>query len=288
MDRLFRGVVMARACWAVLRQDRELMVFPAVSFVLTVLVSIGFLVPFWGSGMLLDLANGNLDLAMVAVGFLYYLTIYTVVIFCNVAVVAAALIRLEGGEPTLSDGFNAAFDRLPAIIGYAAIAATVGMVLRSLTERTGLVGRLVLGGLGVAWSLATFLVAPVLVVEQVGPVRAIARSATLLRTTWGEQVAGNVGIGLVFGLASVGVAIVAGLLFGLVADASVAAAIAVIAVAVVAIGALALLGTTLQAVFTASVYRYATTGDGGPMFPTDLLQGAPGPRARRPSGPGPG
>jgi len=284
MDRLFRGVMMARACWAVLRQDRELMVFPAVSFVLTVLVSIGFLVPFWGSGMLLDLANGNLDLTMVAVGFLYYLTIYTVVIFCNVAVVAAALIRLEGGEPTLGDGFNAAFDRLPAIIGYAAIAATVGMVLRSLAERTGLVGRLVLGGLGVAWSLATFLVAPVLVVEQVGPVRAIARSATLLRTTWGEQVVGNVGIGLVFGLASAGVAIVAGLLFGLVVDASVAAAIAVIAVALVAIGALALLGTTLQAVFTASVYRYATTGDGGPMFPRGLLDGTPD--APGTSGPG--
>jgi hypothetical protein len=272
MDRLFRGVTMARASWQVLRQDRELVVFPAVSFLLTVLVSVGFLVPFWGSGMLEDLANGQVDLVMVVVGFLYYLTIYTVIIFCNVAVVAGALIRLEGGAPTLNDGFSAAFDRLPAIIGYAAIAATVGVMLRYLAERTGLLGRLVLGGLGVAWSLATFLVAPVLVVEGVGPVQAIVRSASLLRTTWGEQVTGNIGIGLVFGLASVGVAVVAGLLFGLVVDASGVAAVAVIAVAVVVIGALALLGTTLQAIFTASVYRYATTGDGGPMFPRAMLE----------------
>lgn len=276
MDRLFRGIAMARVSWGVLRQDRELLVFPAVSFLLTVLVSIGFLVPFWGSGMMGDLAEGQVDLVMVVVGFLYYLTTYSVVIFCNVAVVAGALIRLEGGEPTLGDGFSAAFDRLPAIIGYAAIAATVGMVLRSLSERTGLLGRLVLGGLGVAWSLATFLVAPVLVVEKVGPVQAITRSASLLRTTWGEQVAGNVGIGLVFGLASVAVAIVAGLLFGLTMEASAIIAALVIVVAVVAIGSLALLGTTLQAVFTASVYRYAVTGDGGSMFPKDLLEGEPG------------
>jgi hypothetical protein len=271
MDRLMNGIAMARASWNVLRQDRELMLFPAVSFVLTVLVSIGFLVPFWGSGMAWDLADGRIDPVMVAVGFLYYLTIYSVVIFCNVAVVAGALIRLEGGEPSLGDGFSAAFDRLPAIIGYAAIAATVGMVLRYLSERTGIIGRLVLGGLGVAWTLATFLVAPVLVVENVGPIQAITRSASLLRTTWGEQVAGNVGIGLVFGLASVAVAVVAALLFGLLADASLVLGVLVVAVAVVAIAALALLGTTLQAVFTASVYRYAVTGDGGSMFPKGTL-----------------
>lgn len=272
MDRVTRGIAMARASWAVLRQDRELLVFPAVSLLLTALVSIGFLIPFWGSGAFEDIAEGQWDLVMLAVGFLYYLTIYSVVIFCNVAVVAGAMIRLEGGTPTLGDGFTAAFDRLPAIIGYAAIAATVGLVLRTLSERAGLLGRLVLGGLGVAWSLATFLVAPVLVVENVGPVQAISRSASLLRSTWGEQVTGNVGISLVFGLASVGVALVAGVLIALVFGGNAIATALVIAVAVVTIGALALLGTTLQAVFTASLYRYAVKGDGGPMFPKDVLE----------------
>ena len=37
------------------------MIFPAVSFVLTLLVSIGFLVPFWGSGALGDLEDGQID-----------------------------------------------------------------------------------------------------------------------------------------------------------------------------------------------------------------------------------
>jgi hypothetical protein len=60
------GLAMARTSWGVLRQDRALMVFPAVSFLLTALVSIGFLVPFWGSGMLGDLAEGQLDVARAA------------------------------------------------------------------------------------------------------------------------------------------------------------------------------------------------------------------------------
>lgn len=239
-----------------------------------VLVSIGSLLPSYASGMLADLASGQIDITMVVVGFLYYLTLYSVVIFCNVAVVAGALIRLQGGDPTVSDGFGAAFDRLPAIIGYAAIAATVGMVLRYVSERTGLIGRLVLGGLGVAWSLATFLVAPVLVVEGVGPVRAIVRSSTLLRSTWGEQIGGNAGIGLVFGLASLLVVVAGAGVFAVLVDVSTYAPAAVVIQVIIGLAALALLGTTLQSVFTASVYRYAVTGEGGSMFPHATVQDA--------------
>ncbi len=274
MARFIGCVAMARASWRVLRTDRELLVFPAAAFVITVLVSIGFLLPFWASGRLADLADGQVDLVMIVVGLLYYLTVYSVVIFCNVAVVAGALIRLEGGDPTLGDGFGAAFDRLPAIIGYAAIAATVGVVLRYVAERTGIIGRLVLGGLGVAWSLATFLVAPVLVVEGVGPLRAIVRSSTLLRSTWGEQVAGNVGIGLVFGLLMVVTVAVGVAVFSLVVDVSGYASAAVVVLLVVIVAALALVSTTLEAIFTASVYRYAATGDGSGMFPTSVIQDA--------------
>ena len=68
-----------------------------------------------------------------------------------------------------------------------------------------MVGRI--GGLG--WSLATFLVVPVLVAEGLGPIDAVRRSSQLLKRTWGEQIAGNVGVGAVFFLAFV-VAIVLG------------------------------------------------------------------------------
>ena len=46
--------------------------------------------------------------------------------------VACAIFRMKGGDPNLSTGFNAALSRLPQIIGYAVIAATVGMILLSI------------------------------------------------------------------------------------------------------------------------------------------------------------
>ncbi len=78
------------------------------------------------------------------------------------------------------------------------------MVLRAISERSGLLGRLVVGLVGLAWNLATFLVVPVLVVEDVGPIEAIRQSAAYLKRTWGEQIVGNLGMGLVFGLISLG------------------------------------------------------------------------------------
>ena len=55
--------------------------------------------------------------------------------------------------------------------------------------------------IGVAWTLATFLVVPVLVTRDVGPIDAVKESAGLLRETWGENLIGNVGLGLVFAVA---------------------------------------------------------------------------------------
>src|SRR5690606_40814523 len=62
--------------------------------------------------------------------------------------------------------------------------------------------------IGLAWTLATFLVVPVLVSQNVGPIEALKESVSLLKRSWGENLAGNVGIGLAFGLITAVVAIV--------------------------------------------------------------------------------
>ena len=53
--------------------------------------------------------------------------------------------------------------------------------LRMISERSGNLGRIVTSLVGLAWNLATYLVVPVLVIEGVGPVEAIKRSAGLLK-----------------------------------------------------------------------------------------------------------
>ncbi len=138
----------------------------------------------------------------------FYLAQYTVIFFCNTALVGAAMIRLDGGDPSVSDGFRIASERIGKIVAYAFISATVGMFFRWLSEK-GFLGRIVAGLIGVTWNIATYLVVPVLVVEDVGPIEAIKRSAALLRQSWGEQIAGHVGISVVFGFLTLGIMLAA-------------------------------------------------------------------------------
>lgn len=273
-DSIRRSIELTKASLGVLRSDKELLVFPFVSFIALIVVTASFAIPFVLVGGLSDATQGTTNIASYVLAFAFYVVTYTVIFFFNTALVGAAMIRLEGGDPTLGDGFRVAFARLPQIIVYALIAATVGMILRWISERAGIVGRLVGGVLGFAWSVATFLVVPILVVEKVGPIEAIKRSGSLLRKTWGEQIVGNVGIGLVFGLLMFAVILVGGLLIYLLAQLALVLALVGLVAVVLVVGLIALIGSAVSGIFTASLYRYATKGDGGPMYRAETLSAA--------------
>jgi hypothetical protein len=274
MERIGHSWQLVKSSWRVLRADKELIVFPIVSTVLTLLVMALFALPILNSGAPERWSNEGYSVVDLVLAFLFYLVTYTVVIFCNAALVGAAEIRLKGGDPTLGDGFRIAFHHVPAIVGWAVVSATVGMVLRALSDRGGIVGSIVAAIAGVAWSLVTFLVIPVLVIEGVGPVAALKRSGGLLRQTWGEQVVGTISIGLVMGLAVAAVAIIGG--FATAALIAVAFPIGVLAaiVLVVVLVGMGLLGSALSGIFTVALYRYATTGDAGTFFSEDTMRGA--------------
>ncbi len=277
-ERFNRSWELVKASWAVLQQDKELLIFPIVSFLGSIVVLITFAVPMIAAGVFDSMASRGSDgigFFGVVVGFLFYLVMYTVVIFSNTALVGAAMIRLDGGNPTLADGFRIARERLGIIVAYAAISATVGMILRAISERGGIIGQIASSILGFAWSVLTFLVIPVLVMEKVGPVDAVKRSGELLKQTWGEQLAANFGMGAVFGLATLGIVILGMvLIFAFAAvDAGVLVAIAVIAM-ILAIIALSLVGSALGGIYQAALYRYATSGTVDSHFSPDTIQGA--------------
>jgi hypothetical protein len=146
--------------------------------------------------------------------------------------------------------------------------------LRTISQRAGLIGQIVAGIIGFVWNVATFLVVPVLVVEKLGPIAAIKRSGSLLLHTWGEQIVGNFGLGIVFGLLIFVVLIIGGLLAYLALQVSGYLALGVVIGMLVLVGILALVGSALSGIFTASLYRYATKGEGGQMFRTETLAGA--------------
>jgi len=276
-ERLSNSWDLVKASAAVLRADKELLLFPVISAILSILVVVTFAVPAILSGIF---AAGLADASGIPVlGYagvlLFYVAQYFVILFCNTALVGAALIRLRGGDPTVADGFRIAASRVGPILGYALIAATVGMVLRAISERSGFLGRLVVSLVGLAWGLATFLVVPVLVVEGVGPVEAVRRSASYLRKTWGEQIAGNLGMGLAFGLISLGT-LAAGVVLILAAAATESAALIIFVAAclLLAFVAIALVSSALSGVYAAAVYRYAAEGQTGGFFTPAMVRDA--------------
>ncbi|MEM7349274.1 MAG: DUF6159 family protein [Acidobacteriota bacterium] len=247
----------------VLRADKELIVFPLISSLALILVSASFFVPTLVLGDGFALSESSELMAYVVI-FLFYVVQYTVIFFFNSALVGAAMIRLDGGDPTVGDGFRIAFSRLGSILGYAVIAATVGMLLRTASERSGALGRFVIGLIGMAWNLATFMVVPVLVTRNVSPLQAIKESAAVLKKTWGEQVVGNAGIGFAFFLAYLGLGLVGIPLIIFAGTAGPPAmAGAVIACLVLAFLLLGLINATLSGIYSAALYRFATTGESG-------------------------
>ncbi|WP_345294161.1 DUF6159 family protein [Luteimonas vadosa] len=275
-EKFSRSWALVKASAAVLRSDRELMLFPLLSGAATLVVLATFLLPMFA----LRIFDGGFSAGAAIFGFLFYFCQYSVIIFFNCALVGAALIRLEGGDPTVRDGFDAAKSRLPAIFGYAAIAATVGVLLQGLKGRdNNVLVRLVGSGLGVAWTLATFLVVPVLVSRDIGPIDALRQSVDLLKRTWGENAVGQVGIGAAFGLLTAAMVLVGVGLVVLAAQASVALAVVVAIVAGLAVLLLGIYQAALSGVYSAALYRYAVSHETPAGFKGVALEQAFVPKA---------
>ncbi len=277
-ERFSRSWSLIKASAGVLAKDKELLLFPLLSSICTLIVAAAFVLPMFGLGALDGLREGGgqgLSLAVYVVAFLFYLVQYFVIFFFNSALVGAAMIRLDGGDPSVRDGLRIAASKALPILGYAAIAATVGMILRAVQERAGWIGRIVAGLLGVAWTVASFLVVPVLVSRDIGPIEAVKESALLLKKTWGENLIGQGGVGLVFGLilfavvlvgtaAIVGAAMTgSGVLVGLV-----------VAVFVVALLVTGRVQAALSGIYSAALYRYASGEGATEGFDARLLEHA--------------
>lgn len=274
-EKFSRSWELVKASAAVLRSDKELMLFPILSSLATLVVLATFAIPVFA----LKLFSDGFNVFGAIVGFVFYFCQYFVIVFFNSALVGAATIRLEGGDPTFSDGIRIAKSRLPAIAGYAAIAATVGVILQALKDRdNNIIIRMIGSGLGVAWTLATFLVVPVLVNREIGPIDALKESVALLKRTWGENAIGNVGIGAVFGLITFGVLLIGIALTVLAAQASMTMAIVVGALFLIAVLVLGVVQSALGGIYSAALYRYAVSHEAPQGFQMATLESAFAPK----------
>lgn len=242
------------ASWRVLMKDKELIFFPIMSGVGLLLLLVGFYAIGSATGTIDRVTAENAEtenVDLVLGGLLFFLAYFTVIFF-NAALISAAQERLRGGDPNVRSGLTHALAHLPAIIGWAVIAAVVGALLAYLRSRSrgNMAGRIGTGLLSQGWSMITFFVIPILVTEGVGPIEAMKRSAGLFTKTWGRQLTANFGFGIIYIAAMFVVGAVSGLFFAI-------SPIIGIPVAVLLFGLVIGTVQALEGIFKAALYDYA-------------------------------
>ena len=273
-ERMSNGWELAKESLHVLKMDKELLLFPLMSGMACLVVLASFAVPLWGSDMLAGVFNDQQapdNPLIYVVAFLFYFVNYFVIIFFNSALVACAVIRFKGGDPPLSDGLRASMNRLPQILGWALVSATVGMILRVIESRSEKAGQFAAALLGMAWTVTTFFVVPVMVVEGTGPVESFKRSLSILKKTWGEALGANFGVGFItFMMSLPGIALI---IFGgfVAGSGNAAAGFTLLGLGIFLLLVVSLISTALDSILLAALYLYAAEGSVPQHFDGSLL-----------------
>jgi len=278
--RIGTGLTLAKASWQVLKADRSLVVFPIISAITALFAIAAVLAPWWlgfdagsaTSGVAGSEETQTSPLVWVLLGVAGYVAT-AVSIFFNVALASCAARSLDGVDTKVGEGIAAASALLPRILGWALIAFVVGLLLRALDELAdeapfplSIIANIGVALVGMAWSAVTFLVIPVLALEDVGPKEALHRSKSLIIQKWGEGLAGNVGIGLAVFVITGLPAILLMALGGAAFESSPELGVGLISFGAMVLVVGSIVGSTLSQVFAVALHRYATTGETAPGF----------------------
>ena len=255
-----------KTSWGVLMKDKELLWFPVFSAIGVGVVIALFLGIGAATGTIDRLSDSStaettaaageaasttIELIDVILVVLAFYSVYFVTIFFNAALVAGAIERLRGGDPSVGSAFFKALSHIHSIIGWAIITGTVGLILQiARSNSRNMFARIALDIVGGVWAFLTFFVVPILVAEGLGPIAAIKRSTSLVRQTWGRQITANFGFMIVYIIAIL-IAILPAILIGLIVP------IAGIVVGFVTVAIAWSVVQALEGIFQAALYEYA-------------------------------
>jgi hypothetical protein len=265
--------IIAKESWALLKKDKEIMLFPILSALTSlILIAIAGLVIFFlilsGNIKNLEQADqGNYTLNVVIVFVMYFLTAF-ITLFFETGIITVVRGRLSGQNLTFSDGLSNSFRKAGKIARWSLVAATVGVILKMISERSGILGRIVIAILGAAWSILTFFIAPILIAEDLTIKESLQKSAGIIKKVWGETVIVNVGVGLFFALLIfLGIFVFIATLFTGNVHIITAAFILLILYFVI----LAVISSTLSVVYQVVLYEYANTGVAPQGFSQEVI-----------------
>ncbi|MBK9012983.1 MAG: hypothetical protein IPM82_02275 [Saprospiraceae bacterium] len=268
-SRLSNGWEMGMTSLHVLRNNPKLLLFPVfstLSLLMVLATFFGGIAIVWGLDFGEWTTNADGSPLQYLLLFGYYLVNYFVIVFFNVGLVYSAKRIFEGHEVTLTEGLNFSYSRIGVILQWAVLAATVGVVLKTLQENLGWIGKIIVGLIGMVWSIATYFVVPVLAFENLPPIEAVKRSGAIIKEKWGESLSANIGFGVFF-LVGYLVIIAGGFLIGYLVHPLVGVAIGMLAALV-----LHTVVSAAQTVFLAAAYQHVNNDPYGD-FSGEVLDG---------------
>jgi hypothetical protein len=249
-DRLSNGWKISMSSFKVLKANKQLIVFPILSSISLVLILGSFItIVLAGAGWDMDEVKDPSGAGNILLIFLYYLVNYFIVVFFNMALIHCTRLYFHGEEVTIEKGLKFAMSRIGSIFAWSMFAATIGTILRLIEENAGWLGKIIIGLIGIVWSIATFFVVPVLAYENKGPLDAFKRSAEIMKDKWGEKLGSSFSFGLVQFIALIVIAIplfILGCLINLLAGVVLAILGALLVIAVI---------SAAQNIFISAVYH---------------------------------
>jgi len=206
-DRLSNGWTLAMNSFKVLKENKQLIIFPVLSSISLVLVMGSFILVFlgingWPDDSVEDSSSAS-NLSYYLYLFLFYLVNYFVVVFFNMALIHCTRLYFHGEEVSVNAGLRFSLSRIGAIFSWSVFAAIVGTILRIIQEESGIIGKIITGLIGIVWSIATFFVVPIIAYENLGPIAAFKRSAQMMKQKWGESLGATFSFGLIQFLAMI-------------------------------------------------------------------------------------
>jgi hypothetical protein len=265
------SIQLFKESFSLLRKDKELLLFPTLSGILSIILFVVIFLPailIFFSG---DANSESSSLPLTIAGVVYYLVSFFIITFFNVALSGAANMRINGSDPTVGDGIGIAFSRLKGILGWTVLGGTVGMVLKFLSRQKGIGSFLALIG-GAVWGFLSLFVIPIIAIEGHGPITSLKRSSSLIKQVWGESIIGRIGMGLVFALlALIGFIPMVISFFVISTGPAIIVGIGWFVIILLFIG---VLSSALNTIFLTALYNYAITNKMPKGFSQNLVEKA--------------
>jgi hypothetical protein len=271
MTKFKGGFALAKHSWRTLRSHRSLLAFPVLGGAMSLVI----VAPPALAGAYLADRGDTVPGALLGAVAIYLVCFVSA--FVGVGLAAAADAALRGEPASLGQGLRVASNRLGAITGWALISALLSIVLRALESRSELaaVAAALVGG---AWSVISLLVIPAIALEDVGPITAMKRSASMFKEHWGGRVSGMAAIGggvfLAVMLPALGLMFVGVMILSDAGSAGVGGGAVLLALGAVLFAAGAVLSGALRQIFAVALYRYTTTGEAVGGFESADLENA--------------